>query len=221
MSDRAGLLSAVRRALGRGELGVDERRELDARIASAESGPIPTRAQGERRELIDRFIAMAEEASATVRRVAAPGEVPAAVGDYLAAHNLPSRLRVAPDPAVADLPWRGQPMIDISVGAARAEDSASLTPALAGVAETGTLALVSGPGTPTTLNLLPDAHIVLLRAGDIVGSLEEVWTRLRRLGALPRTVNFITGPSRSADIEQTLQMGAHGPRRLHILLIDE
>jgi L-lactate dehydrogenase complex protein LldG len=164
---------------------------------------------------------MAEEASATVRRLASPDEVPAAVGEFMARHNLASRLRVAPDPAVAGLPWKEQPLIDVTVGAARDQDLVSLTPALAGVAETGTLALHSGPGTPTTLNLLPDVHMVMLRAGDVVGSLEEVWLRLREKGALPRTVNFITGPSRSGDIEQTLQMGAHGPRRLHILLIDE
>jgi L-lactate dehydrogenase complex protein LldG len=91
------------------------------------------------------------------------------------------------------------------------------------VAETGTLALVSGPDTPTTLNLLPDVHIVALAAGAVVGTYEDIWTRLRARfgdGMMPRTLNFITGPSRSADIEQKLQMGAHGPRRLHILLVE-
>ena len=91
------------------------------------------------------------------------------------------------------------------------------------MAETGTLALASGPAAPTTLNLLPDTHIVVLPSSAVVGALEEVWTQLRARfgeGAMPRTVNFITGPSRSADIEQKLQMGAHGPRRLHILLVD-
>ena len=94
--------------------------------------------------------------------------------------------------------------------------------AFAGVAETGTLVLLSGPDNPTTLNFLPDTHIVMLSADDVAGDYETVWRRLRERygpGALPRTVNLITGPSRSADIEQTLILGAHGPRALHILVV--
>ncbi len=83
--------------------------------------------------------------------------------------------------------------------------------------------LTSGPERPTTLNFLPETHIVLLTADQVVGGMEEAWAKLRERygrGVMPRTVNLITGPSRSADIEQTLQMGAHGPRRLHIILVD-
>ncbi len=84
--------------------------------------------------------------------------------------------------------------------------------------------LVSGPQSPTTLNFLPETHIAVLRASRMVGPYEDAWERVRALygrGGLPRTVNFITGPSRSADIEQTIQLGAHGPRRLHIVLIED
>ncbi len=98
----------------------------------------------------------------------------------------------------------------------------ALSRAFAGVAETGTLVLLSGPENPTTLNFLPDTHIVVIQAADIAGDYESVWRQLRALygpGILPRTVNFITGPSRSADIEQTLILGAHGPRALHILVV--
>ena len=82
--------------------------------------------------------------------------------------------------------------------------------------------LLSGPDNPTTLNFLPDTHIVVVDADDIAGDYETVWQRIRALygtGKLPRTVNMITGPSRSADIEQTLILGAHGPRALHILVV--
>jgi L-lactate dehydrogenase complex protein LldG len=98
----------------------------------------------------------------------------------------------------------------------------SLCLAEAGIAETGTLMLASGPMGPSTLNFLPEAEIILLPTACIVGGMEEAWRLLRdRLpqGQLPRTVNFITGPSRSADIGQKLQLGAHGPRRLHILVL--
>jgi L-lactate dehydrogenase complex protein LldG len=94
--------------------------------------------------------------------------------------------------------------------------------AFAGVAETGTLIMASGPDNPTTLNFLPDTHIVVVDAKDIVGDYETVWARLRdKFGtdALPRAINMITGPSRSADIAQILILGAHGPRRLHVLIV--
>jgi L-lactate dehydrogenase complex protein LldG len=111
-------------------------------------------------------------------------------------------------------------LLSVRAGRAEGSEQVSLTHAFAGIAETGTLLLRSGPDAPTTLNFLPDTNIVLIEAGRIVGAYEEAWALLRQAGPIPRTVNFITGPSRSADIEQTLQLGAHGPRRLHILLID-
>jgi L-lactate dehydrogenase complex protein LldG len=82
--------------------------------------------------------------------------------------------------------------------------------------------LTSGPENPTTLNFLPDVHIVVLEAGAVAGDFETVMEELRErygVGTLPRTVNMITGPSRSADIEQTLILGAHGPRKLHVILV--
>jgi L-lactate dehydrogenase complex protein LldG len=98
----------------------------------------------------------------------------------------------------------------------------SLQHAFAAIAETGTLMLPSAPQRPTTLNLLADTEIVLLRASRLVGAYEEAWDLLRaELGGMPRNVMLVTGPSRSADIEQTLELGAHGPRQLHVVLVDD
>ena len=153
---------------------------------------------------------------------------------------------MAPDPQLDAIPWETRPLLQIRRGRAEAGDAVSLTPCLAAVAETGTLLLVSGPDTPTTLNFLPDTHIVVLHAGQVVAGYEDGWDLLRarrvpdpapqageggspqsgdRVGAggpesWPRTVNLITGPSRTGDIEQQIQLGAHGPRRLHVLLVD-
>jgi len=91
-------------------------------------------------------------------------------------------------------------------------------------AETGTLVMASGPDNPTTLNFLPDTHIVVVDAKDIAGDYETVWARVREkfgIEALPRAINLITGPSRSADIAQILILGAHGPRRLHVLIVGD
>ena len=150
--------------------------------------------------------------------------MPGAIAAYLKEHNLPQRLRAAPDPVLEALPWDSQPLLNVAHGVAEAGDEVSLAGAFAAVAETGTLMLLSGERGPTTLNFLPDTHIVMLKASQIVGPYEDAWDRVRAAygtGKLPRTVNFITGPSRTADIEQTIQLGAHGPRRLHIVLVED
>jgi L-lactate dehydrogenase complex protein LldG len=119
-------------------------------------------------------------------------------------------------------------MLEIRRGRAEDGDQVGVTACFAAVAETGTLMLLSGPESPTRNNFLPDTHVVVLRASQVVASYEDGWAALREAGrrpeggfAMPRTVNFITGPSRTADVEQRLELGAHGPRRLHIVLVDD
>ncbi|HEY5209793.1 MAG TPA: lactate utilization protein [Stellaceae bacterium] len=223
------ILGNLRRSLRRG--ASDETAATDVRERLAEHRPntIPARATALDPEArIELFIAMAEEVSATVARVAGFEQVPAAVADYLAQHNLPSDMVITPDPALSPIPWQERPTLSLRPGIATGDDLVGVTGAFAAVAETGTLMLISGPDSPTRNNFLPDNHIVVLRAEQIVPSYEEGWTRLRALKTLtegkftmPRTVNFITGPSRTADIELKIELGAHGPRRLHIVIIDE
>ena len=224
MSDTRGrILGTIRNSLRRDGPAPEKQAEIEARLANPPRGPIPARGQLEPRARLELFVAMAKEAACTVAHVADAAAVPAAVADYLARENLPAKLRVAPDPATAGLPWSTRPLLEIATGRSDGGDEVSLTPALAAIAETGTLMLTSGPERPTTLNFLPETHIVMLRADQVVGGMEEAWATLRERygrGVMPRTVNLVTGPSRSADIEQTLQMGAHGPRRLHIILVD-
>ena len=122
------------------------------------------------------------------------------------------------------MPWDKEPALERKPGKAIGTDTAGLSHAMAGIAETGTLVLTSGPDNPTTLNYLPETHLVVVHAADIVGAYEDMWTRLRArygLGQMPRAVNFISGPSRTADIEQQLVMGAHGPRRMLVMIVGE
>jgi L-lactate dehydrogenase complex protein LldG len=126
------------------------------------------------------------------------------------------------DPLLHGLPWDSTPQIEVAHGRSDGKDAVSVSHALAGVAESGTIMLASGPENPTTLNFLPETHIVVLAAADIVGDYESAFDMVRSRhgrGTMPRTVNLITGPSRSADIEQTLLLGAHGPRRLHLVIV--
>jgi len=192
-----------------------------ARIAEHRRNLIPARAASlEPAARIGVFVEMAEAVQTTVTRVVSDRDVPGEVTRYLAAENLPAELAMAPDPALDALPWDERPLLNIHRGRAEPGDAVSLTPCFAAIAETGTLMLTSGEATPTTLNFLPDTHIVVLRAGQIVASYEDGWDRLRARGPLPRTVNFITGPSRTGDIEQKIELGAHGPRRLHVILVE-
>jgi len=223
---RAATLAAIRQSLGRAPLSPAARGELDARIAAHATNIIPDRARGDAGELVDRFAAMAEAAACTLVRVDDAAAVPGAVTDYLRAHNLPTVATLAPDDWLTGLDWDSQPMLELRQGTPRPEDLVSVTPAFAGVAETGTLLLASGPGHPSTLNFLPDHHVVVLKASQVSGAYEDAFARLRaaRSGAdaaMPRTLNMITGPSRTGDIELTIHLGAHGPRSLHIILIDD
>jgi L-lactate dehydrogenase complex protein LldG len=221
MSGRDDILVGIRKALKRGPLDGAAADALRAQLEDPKRNLIPARATVlDDAEQVDLFVAMAEEVQTTVDRVASLADVPAAVARYLASENLPAELVMAPDPALDAIPWGERPLLQLRRGKAAPGDQVSLTPAFAGIAETGTLMLASGPETPTTLNFLPDTHIVVLRADRVLPHYEEGWSRLRASGVMPRTVNFITGPSRTGDIEQRIQLGAHGPRRLHIVLVD-
>jgi L-lactate dehydrogenase complex protein LldG len=221
MSARDDILARIRGGLGRGPLAGEAAAAIAAKIAEHRRNLIPARAASlDPAARVDLFAEMAEAVQTTVTRVASQRDIPSEVARYLAAENLPAELAMAPDPALDALPWSERPLLNIRRGRAEPGDAASLTPCVAAVAETGTLMLTSGEATPTTLNFLPDTHIVVLRAAQVVASYEDGWDRLRASGPLPRTVNFITGPSRTGDIEQKIELGAHGPRRLHVILVE-
>jgi L-lactate dehydrogenase complex protein LldG len=221
MSARDEIFATIRRSLNVGPVDAPRRDAVAARLAQGAVGVVPRRGQGEAAERLATFKAEAQRVQATVAEVATAADVPAEIARYLRENNLPATLRFGDDKRLADMPWAAT-ALEIARGPSEGDDLNAVSAAFAAVAETGTLALVSGPDNPTTLNFLPDNHFVVLFAGDLVGDVESVFAKLRALygpGAMPRTVNFITGPSRSADIEQTLLLGAHGPRRLHVVVV--
>ncbi len=225
---RDAILGAIRRGLKRGPLPEDQAFALRARLVGHPRHLTPARSIGTHAELVSRFVANVEKEFGTLTRVPDLAGVPGAVADYLAAQNLPTDFAMSPHPELTqDIPWHLRPMLQIRVGRAAASDLVCVQQGYAGIAETGTLMLPSAPERPTTINLLGDTAIVVLRASRIVGPYEDAWAWLRQRvdpvsgGFMPRNVMLVTGPSRSADIESVLELGAHGPRRLHIVLVED
>ncbi len=216
------ILAAIRRGLKRGPLPHDQTAMLRGRLAQHPRHLIPARSRLPHPEQVNLFVRNVEKEFGSVTRVADLDAVPGSVVDYLAAQNLPSALVMAPHPDLREIPWSARPLLDIREGRAQGSDAVSVQHGFAGIAETGTLMLPSSAERPVTLNLLADTEIVVLRASAVVGAYEEAWDKLRtEVGAMPRNVMLVTGPSRSADIEQTLELGAHGPRRLHVVLVQD
>ncbi|WNK00215.1 LUD domain-containing protein [Thalassospiraceae bacterium LMO-JJ14] len=222
MGAREDILGKLKSKLGHSD-APDGDAAAAKRIQEHHLNLIPKRGDLDKAQRVDLFCQEATRVNATVVRVASMDEVPAGVSDYLREHQLPAKIKIAPHPALTSLAWQAKTSLMVDEGRGVGDDGVSVSMAFGGVAETGTLVMSSGPETPTSLNFLPLDHIVVLQADEIAGNYEAVWARIREKagpGKLPRTVNWITGPSRTADIEQTLLLGAHGPQRLHILIID-
>ncbi len=168
------------------------------------------------KNLIARFTKQVEKVTGTLKSIHNSKEIPSAILEFLLKHDLPQKLVM--DSRLSTLTWPNE--LQLAYRAANNEDVVSISYAFAGVAETGSLVLLSSSESPTTLNFLPANHIIILTKDNLVAYIEDVWPRLRSC-SMPRTVNFITGPSRTADIEQTIQLGAHGPKRLHVVLVND
>ncbi len=206
---RKAILGQIRRALGRGPLAAADAAVLDARR------PTHTRIAFDD-DLLARFVSRFESRSGTVVRVGSLLEVPAAVDAYRQQHGLPARAAIARP--LAGLPWPAD--FVHHPGPAGKDEVLSVTACLAGIAEMGSLLLASGPDSPTTLNFVPDHHLIVLHATQIVRHFEDAWAILRACpGGMPRATNSVSGPSRTGDVELTLQLGAHGPRSVHVILV--
>jgi L-lactate utilization protein LutC len=208
MSARDTILARVKRATGGGD---------PAAVASrlGQPAPIPAAAQTEGNDRIEQFMAKAVAVDATASRVASLDDLPKALGNELRSRNLPAAIRTGNDP-MFDRDWG---TVERTTGIGRLDEPATLSRAEFAMAETGTLILASGPQNPVTLTFLGETHFVVVKAEDIKAGFEDMWEAWRKRGLDPRTVNMVTGPSRSADIGQTLQLGAHGPVALHVFVV--
>jgi L-lactate dehydrogenase complex protein LldG len=214
MSARDNILARIRAAQGKpAAAGAAAREAVHAHLAARAASPRPHAAGTPAAEFRARALALAS----TLDEVNALSDVPRAAAAFLEGNTLP--LAAVCWPEFADLDWAAAG-VKVEARAARDGDLVGITGAFCAIAETGTLMLVSGPHTPATASLLPETHIALVRAHRIVTGMEDAWRLLRaELPSMPRAVSFISGPSRTADIEQTVTLGAHGPYRAHIIVI--
>ena len=221
MSAREAILARIRAKLPKAPEEA-RRAAVEQRISAHPRNLIPARGVGDLDHRMRIFTEMMEAVGGTVEVVDDVNDVPEAVAAYLRNTNLPAHVRRGSDPVLARLPWHRGGALEVVEGRAHESDRASVTRAFAGVVESGTIIQLSGPENPTTLNFLPEAHIVVLEAPALFASYEEAWTTLRGVygeGAMPRTVNMISGPSRTADIEQTIVRPAHGPKNMHVIIV--
>jgi L-lactate dehydrogenase complex protein LldG len=221
MNSREAIFASIRRSLAVSGAEAPRRFEVETRLMETPLGVVPKRGQGDLPARLATFHAEAERAQASLAEVETWADAPAEIARFLRENNCPATLRMGDDPRLAAMPW-SVTALEILHGPSDGRDVNAVSVAFAGIAETGTLALVSGADNPTTLNFLSDNHIVVLARDAILADYESVFAKLRGAygkGGAPRTLNFITGPSRSADIEQTLLLGAHGPRRMHIVIV--
>jgi len=217
MSARDNILGRIRKAQGRrgSEPSAEELEQVRADIARHAAGPIP--AIGRAPDLARRFTHECDRLGTTHGEVASREAVPAEVRRYLEANALEPRLVAWHE--VADLDWKGAG-IALEDRTARGSDRVSITGSFCAIAETGTLLLLSSPATPKATALLPETHICVASKSRLVPNMEAAFALLRaERGEPPRATWFVSGPSRTADIEQTLVIGAHGPYRVHVILV--
>ena len=214
MGSRENILNRIRAAQGRrGPASDAERALVREHLAARPAGPRPPQDW----EPVARFRERCLSLASTVDEVASPAEAPAAIARYLRENNLP--LAAVVWPALASLDW-AVAGIDAQSRAAGGDDLVGITGCFCAIAETGTLVVLGGADAPTATTLLPDTHVAVVPADRVVGGMEEAFALIRReREALPRAVNLISGPSRTGDIEQTVVVGAHGPFRVHILVV--
>jgi L-lactate dehydrogenase complex protein LldG len=220
-ASRDAILGRVRVALRKTGPDAGARADAEAYLAAHAQGPRPAMPA----DLVSRFLQRATDMASTVERIGSKAEIPAAVARYLNALDLPPELAAQKAhsgvcwPEFADLDWNGAGL-SVEARPTAGNDRLAITGSFCAIAETGTLVITTSTATPTASALLPDTHVAVVRADRVVSGMEEAFALVRKEHTgMPRAMNMISGPSRTGDIEQTIVLGAHGPFRVHLLLL--
>jgi L-lactate dehydrogenase complex protein LldG len=227
---QAGVLAEVRRALGRTET-----------VRPAPLEPfVEDETEESVEELVARFTAELHAVGGQAHRATSEGEAAALVARICAEAGA-GEVALSGSPVVAELGLAA----GLAAGGLSSFRVADFTPHERGqlitrleccgagvtaadyaIAETGTLVLTGDEEGALLASLLPAVHVALLRPGRISGSLAEVVGRLKlermaRAAPVCRSATFITGPSRTSDVELVLSIGVHGPKQLHVVILGE
>jgi len=225
MTAREAILAKVRSSLGATAGDAKRQAAADQRITATQRHLTPERVAGKTQsELASLLRQHLAELDATLIEADTEADVPSAISEYLRKNNLPQRIRHGSDPRLIAMDWSAAPSLDVATGHADPADEVGVSHAIAAVAETGTLVVTSGPDNPVTLNFLPETHVIVMRESDLVGPYEDAFARVRQRfgnGAMPRTINMLTGPSRTGDIGGRIVLGAHGPRRMAVVIVKD
>ncbi len=201
---------------------LDDRKNLiEKRFLKHARNTIPARGKKSQAGLIELFTAMLTAVQGTVAQVESSEQVPGAIADYLRQNNLEFKVCLDEEVERLGLPWTVNPEIEIESWQPKRSISVGITACFGAVAETGSLVVCSSRNHSITMNFLSETNIVILNATDLVGVYEDIWDRLRSASGLvmPRDLTLISGPSCTGDIEMILEFGAHGPKRLHVILV--
>lgn len=217
MSSRTAILERIRKASGRAgtEPTEAELQLVRAQIAQRTRGPQPSITRDA--DPVEQFKRECDRVGTTHAHAESRAGLPREVARYLAANDLERRIVGWHELASLDWAAAGITFDDrLAVG----EDRTGITGCFCAVAETGTLLLLSSPDHPKKTALLPETHIAVVSAARMVRTMEDAFALLRaERGELPRATWFVSGASRTADIEMTLVVGAHGPYRAHVILV--
>jgi len=211
MKSRDRILGRIRDAQTSARSGV-QTESIASHLANHPRGPLPPSMDN----LVEQFKVRAIKLSSDILETNDRMEVPILLANYLRERKLP--FGGVCWPSLGDLPWSAAGL-EMQSRPAKDQDMIGVTGAFCAIAETGTLILLSGADTPATTSLLPETHVAVVDPRRIVATMEDAWDLLRmEYRQPPRAVNFISGPSRTADIEQTVTLGAHGPYRVLLIL---
>jgi L-lactate utilization protein LutC len=215
LMSREQVLARIRQSLRRREALDDN---VVRGLVSRSSGIKPHVQPAYDEDLTERLVRKHEALHGSVERIEHVTDIVNAVVSYLRAHQLPEQFVAANREPLNELPWGDG--VQCRLRPAQGDDRVALSVADAAIAETGTLVLVSSAHAPMSHNYLPEHHVVVVRTSSIVRWQEDVWRMLRqRADFPPRGIAMISGPSKTADVEQTIEYGAHGPRNVHMILL--
>ena len=213
---RLEILNNIRKSLTAGEPKTSQRTsELRARLKSTAPQIQPKFTDDNLTRFCEKHVAV-HGTYELIKRV----DIETAVLRYLHGLEIDPQIHLGAGPCLDQVVWSEN--VFIYKKSADKNTRVAVSEAFAAIAETGPLVMRSGGDLLPSHNFLPDDHIVIADCERIVRYQEDVWSMLRKDDDFPqRAINLITGPSKTGDIEQTIQYGAHGPRRLHVLIVKD